>query len=65
MIQVVKSHTDLRVLIDADLKFHQHVASTVQKAAGFTQNLLRSTVYRSPDVMPTLFNAHVRPINHH
>ena len=62
MIQVVKSHTDLGVLIDADLKFHQHVASTVQKAAGLTQNLLRSTVCRSPDFMLTLFNAHVRPI---
>ena len=61
-IQVVQSHTDLGVLIDSDLKFHKHIAATVRKAASLTQNLLKSTVCRSPDFMMTLFSTHVRPI---
>ena len=61
-IQVVQSHTDLGVLVDSDLKFHKHVTSTVCKAAGLTQNLLKSTVCRSPDFMMTLFSTHIRPI---
>ena len=62
LIQVVQSHVDLGVLVDSDLKFHKHVASSVHKAAGLTQNLLKSTACRSPDFMLTLFNTHVRPI---
>lgn len=62
VIQVVQSHSDLGVLIDSDLKFHAHIAATVHKAAGLTQNLLKSTVCRSPDFMMTLFSSHVRPI---
>ena len=62
VIQVVKSHTDLGVLVDSDLKFHKHITSTVWKAAGLTKNLLKSTVCRSPEFMMTLFSTHVRPI---
>ena len=40
----------------------ERIAATVSKAAGLMQNLLKSTVYRSPDFMMTLFSTHVRPI---
>jgi len=62
LIQVVQSHPDLGVLIDADLKFHQHISKTVHKAAGLSQNFLKSTVCRSPEFMMTLFSSHIRPI---
>lgn len=48
--------------MSSDLKFHQHISNTVRKAAGLAQNLLKSTVCRTPDFMMTLFSSHVRPI---
>ena len=61
MIQVVHSHVDLGVTIDTDLKFHEHIAVTVSKAASLAQNLLKTTACRSPGFMTTLFSTHVRP----
>ena len=61
-IRVTLSHSDLGVLIDTSLKFHQHISTTVRKAAGLSQNLLKCTVCRSPDFMLTLFRSHIRPI---
>ena len=61
-IRVVPSHPDLGVLVDSSLKFHGHISATVHKAAGLSQNLLRSTVCRSPDFMLTLFRTHIRPV---
>ena len=62
LIQVMQPHTDLGILVDSDLKFHKYVTFTVCKAAGLTQNLLKSSVCRSPDFMLTLFSTYVRPI---
>ena len=50
------------MLVDSSLKFHNHISSTVHKAAGLSQNLLKSTVCRSPDFMLALFRSHVRPV---
>ena len=61
-LKTVSTHKDLGVLIDRDLKFHSHAHDVAQKAGGLAQNLLRSTVCRSPDFMVTLFTSHVRPI---
>ena len=58
----VTSHTDLGVIIDSDLKFHEHVHSIVHKAGGLAQSLLKSTVCRSPDFMLFLLTSHIRPI---
>ena len=58
----VTSHTDLGVIIDSDLKFHEHVHSVVHKAGGLAQSLLKSTVCRSPDFMLFLLTSHIRPI---
>ena len=61
-IKVVHSHPDLGVLIDSDLKFHQHIINTAQKAGGLAQNTLKATVCRSPDFMMSVFCSHIRPI---
>ena len=59
---LVHSHPDLGVQIDSSLKFHKHISTTVHKAGGLAQSLLKATVYRSPDFMMTLFCTHVSPI---
>ena len=61
-IQVVDSHTDLGVIVDSSLKFHEHARRTAQKAGGLAQNLLKSTVCRSPEFMVAIFCTHIRPI---
>ena len=53
---------DLGVVVDRDLKFHDHVGELVCKAAGLSSSLLRATVNRSPEFMVTLFVTHIRPI---
>jgi hypothetical protein len=58
----VDSHKDLGVLVDTKLRFHQHILSIVGKASGLANNLLRSTVNRSPQFMMALFKSHIRPI---
>ena len=62
LLKVVHSHPDLGVLVDSDLKFHQHITNTAQKAGGLAQNILKATVCRSPDFMMSVFCSHIRPI---
>ena len=61
-IQSLTSHVDLGVTIDVDLKFHEHILSTVHKAGGLAHSLLKSTVCRSPTFMLFLLTTHIRPI---
>ena len=61
-IRVVHSHPDLGVLVDSSPKFHDHTSSTVHEAIGLSQNLLKSTVCRSPDFMFMLLRIPVRPV---
>ena len=62
LIPPVKSHVDLGVIVDTDLKFHGHIRSAVRKAGGLAQNFLKSTVCREPDFMLFLLITHIRPI---
>ena len=55
-------HRDLGILVDNTLKFHAHIRSTVKKAAGLANNLLKSTLCRSSDFMVTILKSHIRPI---
>ena len=48
--------------IDTSLKFHRHIASATRKAAGVANNILSSTVCRSPMFMKFIFSTYVRPI---
>ena len=61
-LKLVKTHRDLGVLIDSSLRFHPHVAEVVRKSSGLANQILRSTVCRSPIFMITLFISHIRPI---
>ena len=49
-------------MVDSDLKFHLHILNTAQKAGGLAQNILRTTVCRSPEFMLPIFCSHIRPI---
>ena len=59
--RLVNLHRDLGVTVDCQLKFHIHVGVIVNKASLVNQ-LLRSTVCRSHELMVTLFVSHVRPL---
>ena len=61
-LKLVRTHRDLGVLIDSSLRFHPHIAETIRKSSGLANQLLRSTVCRSPNFMITLFISHIRPI---
>jgi len=61
-LKFVSSAKDLGVHLDAKLRFHHHIRTMVNRAAALAQNLLRSTVNRSPDFMVKLFVSHVRPM---
>ena len=45
-----------------DVKFHGHVQSVAHKAGGLAENLLKSTVCRTPRFMLLLLTTHIRPI---
>ena len=55
------SAKDLGVLVDTDLKFHDHVRSVTHRAGGLAYSFLKSTVCRSPKFMLFLLTTHIRP----
>ena len=61
-ISFVSAQTDLGVMVDSDLKFHQHISKTAKKAAALALNVLKSTACRSPEFMMPIFITHIRPI---
>ena len=58
----VDSCRDLGVIVDSSFKFHAHVRNIVAKASGLSNNLLRSTLSRSPEFMISVNLAHIRPL---
>ena len=61
-VNFVDSCRDLGVVVDSQLRFHQHISQVVSKAGGVSMNILKSTVCRSPEFMCSVFKAHIRPI---
>ena len=61
-ISFTTTHKDLGVLVDNKLKYHAHILSTTQKAAGMANNIIRSTLCRSPTFMRFIWITYVRPI---
>ena len=61
-IPVVASQTDLGIIIDDTLKFHEHARNAARKAGAVAQSLLKSTICRSPDFMLYLLKVHIRPV---
>lgn len=58
----VETYCDLGVVVDQQLKFHDHIRTVVQKASGLSHSFLKSTVCRSPQFMMFLYTSHIRPI---
>ena len=54
--------SDLGVLVDVTMKFHDHIRNVAHKAGGLAESLLKSTVCRSPQFMLSLLTTHIRPI---
>ena len=61
-IKFVESHTDLGITIDCSLKFHLHVQTVTNKAAGLISNILRSTLCRSIKFMMSIYKTYIRPL---
>ena len=53
---------DLGVLVDDQLKFHEHCRAATRKAGGVVHNFLKGTVCREPEFMKHIFKTHIRPI---
>ena len=53
---------DLGNLVDSSLKFHLHIREVFSKVSGVANNILKSTVCRTPEFMVQVFTSHIRPI---
>ena len=62
IIPHVSNQSDLGVLVDDELKFHDHCSTIARKAGGVAHNFLKSTLCRSPDFMLHILTTHIRPI---
>ena len=58
----VHSASDLGVLVDSGLKFHDHIRMAAHKAGALSYSFLKSTVCRSPKFMVSLLTTHIRPV---
>ena len=58
----VPAQTDLGIVVDDELKFHEHCRKTARKAGGVAHNFLKATLCRSSDFMLHILKTHIRPI---
>ena len=61
-LPICRTHSDLGLMVDDKLKFHDHISSVAHKAYGLCQSFLKSTVCRTPEFMMFLLTSHVRPL---
>ena len=54
------SHSDLGVMIDRTLKFHNHVRRNANICNALTTNLFSSTLSREADFLMNIYRAHIR-----
>ena len=54
--------TDLGILIDDRLKFHDHTRNVTRKAGGVAHSFLKGTVCRETEFMVHILKTHIRPI---
>ena len=50
------------VIVDSQLKFHEHVKSVANKCSGLSSNILNSTLCRAREFMIPIYISHIRPI---
>ena len=61
LISFVQKHSDLGVVVESSLKFHQHILRTAGSCNGIITNLLVSTLCRDPEFMMSIYKSYVRP----
>ena len=59
---VTKCEKDLRVYVDGDLSFNEHVKITINKAKNMCYLIMRTFSYKSPSMMVPLYKSLIRPI---
>ena len=57
-----RSHTDLGVIIDDSLRFHEQARAAARKASGVVHTFLNATLCRDPEFMVQIFQTHIRPV---
>ena len=61
-INFVESHSDLGIVIDRSLKFHNHIRRKTAMVGSLTTNLLSCTLSRKPEFIMNIYVMHVRPL---
>ena len=59
-IKFSRTHSDLGVKVDRNLKFHDHIRETAGACNGITTNLFTSTACREPNFLLSIYKMHVR-----
>ena len=60
-ISFVKSHGDLGVKIEKNMKFHSHTRQTAGLCSGLTTNIFTSTLCRDSEFLMRIYLSHIRP----
>ena len=60
-IKFSRTHSDLGVKVDRNLKFHDHIRVIAGACNGITTNLFTSTVCREPNFLLSIYKTYVRP----
>ena len=56
------SHTDLGIIVDDSLRFHEQARVGARKASGVVHSFLNATLCRDPDFMLHILQTHIRPV---
>ena len=59
-IKYSRTHSDLGITIDRNLKLHDHIRTTANKCNGITTNILSSTVCREPNFLLAIYKTYIR-----
>ena len=59
-IKYSRTHSDLGITIDRNLKFHDHIRTTANKCNGITTNILSSTVCREPNFLLSIYKTYIQ-----
>ena len=60
-IKYLSVQSDLGIITDRKLKFHEHIRSTANKCNGITTNIMSSTLCRSADFLITAYKTLIQP----
>ena len=61
IIQFSESHSDLGIIVDRNLKFHQHIRSVANSCNAISTNLFSSVLCRDENFIMEVFTTLIRP----